>query len=65
MDNKTHYYVYKEGDQIYRIAKISNGDAYGYEGGEWISMPGLIKIQNEVTDYEEISEEEANKLIGE
>ena len=63
---KSIYYVYRDGDKIYRVARIDNGSlAYGYEGGKWVYMPSLIKIQNEITDYEEISEDEANKLIEE
>lgn len=58
------FYVYKYNGEVRRIAKISDGLPYGYEGGEWVFMPGLSKIQHEDTDYEEISEEEANKLIG-
>lgn len=62
---KDRYYVLKDEERVARVAKISDGLPYGYEGGEWVFMPGLAKIQYDDTDYEEISEEEANKLIGE
>jgi hypothetical protein len=46
------------------VAKIEDGCcAYGWENGRWVSMPGLIKIRFEITDYEEISKEEAMRLI--
>ena len=61
----TKYYIHKLGDRITRLAKIDSGSAYGYENGRWVSMPGLVKIKFEVTDYEEISEEEAKKIMGE
>ena len=57
-----HYYVYADEGVVHRIAKIENGSAYAYEHGKWIPMSGLIDIQFEVTDFEEISEAEANYL---
>ena len=61
---KEVYYVYRKKDNsIGRIAKrAKDGKYYGYEKGTWIEMPGLKKIEFEVTDYEEISKEEAMRL---
>lgn len=63
---KELYYVYRKNDgSTGRIAKFADGLYYGYEKGEWVSMPELIKIQEEITDYEEIDKAEAEKLIKE
>lgn len=61
----TVYYAFKFEGKVRRIAKIvDNALAYGWENGRWVSMPGLLKIQQDATsDYEEISKEEAEKLI--
>ena len=59
------YYVYKKGGRIGRIAKIENGACpYGWDQGRWIPMPGLIKINFDITDYQEIGEAEAFELIA-
>ena len=64
--SKTKYYILKLNNEIKRLAKIEDGAlAYGYEGGKWVSMPSLLKIQNDITDFEDISEDEANKIIKE
>lgn len=63
--SKASFYVLRTGKKVHRIAKIENGCAYGWEAGSWEYMPGLIKIQNSMTDYEEISEAEAKALIKE
>lgn len=61
---KTEYYVNRDHEKIYRLAKIVDGLPYGYVDKEWKFMPSLAKITQDVTsDYEKISEEEANKLI--
>lgn len=59
------YYVYKKNDGTNgRIAKQEPWGVYwGWENGEWVKMPGLIKISFEITNYESISEEEAEELI--
>lgn len=61
--SKATFYVLRTGQKVNRIAKIESGGAYGWEAGGWKYMPGLTKIQNSVTDYEEISEAEAKALI--
>jgi len=58
------YYVLKKNGEVRRIAKIvDNALAYGFQDGKWVQMSGLLKIQNDVTDYKEISKAEAEKLI--
>ena len=64
MKRKT-YYVCKDGDRLCSLAVYSDGLPYAYKDGKWVFTPSLAKIQHEITDYEEISEEVANKLIGE
>lgn len=63
---KETFYVYKRDDgTIGRIAKFVDNKPYGYENGEWVFMPTLYKIRNDVTnDYEEISKEEADRLTN-
>lgn len=62
----TRYYILRIGGEVRRLAKIvDRALAYGYEGGAWVYMPSLIKILFEITDYEEISEEEAREIIEE
>ena len=64
MEKKEIYYVYKSEDGfIGRVAKFVDNIPYGWDNGKWIYMPGLIKIQFEVTDYYEISKEEAEQII--
>lgn len=62
---KELYYVHRDEGKVTRIAKKENGLYYGYEKGKWVEMPGLIKIEFEITDYEEITKEEAERLIKE
>ena len=61
--SKAKFYVLRTGNKVNRVAKIEGGCAYGWEAKGWEYMPGLIKIQNSMTDYEQISEAEANALI--
>lgn len=62
----TNYYVLKKNGQVRRVAKIvDNAIAYGYDGANWVEMSNLMKIQNEITDYEPITENEAKKIISE
>ena len=63
--SKANFYVLRTGEKVNRLAKIEEGGAYGWEAGSWAHMPGLIKIQHDVTDYEEISESEAKAIIKE
>lgn len=65
MEEQTKYYAYRRGGEVRRIAKIVGSSAFAYEEGQWIPMQGLIRIRYDDTDFDEISEEEANKLIGE
>ena len=59
------YYVYRLNGAVRRIAKIvDRAVAYGWEGGKWVEMPNLLKIINDVTDYDEISKKEAEILIS-
>lgn len=66
---KNRYYVHKLDGKVTRLALIGTvkGEfgAYGYVDGEWKLMPGLFKIEHEVTDYEDISEAEAKKIMEE
>ena len=60
---KKQYYVYYRDDgTIGRIAKFEDNLFYGYEKGDWVEMPGLIKIHFDITDYEEIDENEVEEL---
>lgn len=70
MKVKNRYYVHKLDGKVTRLAMIGevNGeyDAYAYIGGKWVSMPGLFKIENDVTaDYDAISEAEAKEIMEE
>lgn len=64
MVGNTNYYVYRKNGRIGRIAKITNSCAYGYEDGRWVEMPGLIRIKFDDTDFEDISQKEAEELIA-
>lgn len=60
-----NYFVHRNNGEVTRIAKIvDRALAYGWNAGKWVEMPGLLKIINDITDYEEISKEEAENLIG-
>ena len=59
------YFVYRNGEIVGRVAKFSDGVPYGWQDGKWEYMPSLVKIKNEDTDYEKISEAEAKELTGE
>ena len=61
---KEEYYVNRDKEKVYRIAKFVDGVPYGYIDKEWKFMPSLAKITQDATsDYEEISKKEADKLI--
>lgn len=65
MAKKHRYYVHKHDGKVTRLARLGNDGAFGFEGGDWVEMPGLWKIEWDVTaDYEEISKEEADALIA-
>ncbi len=67
MSDKNRYYVHKMDGKVTRLALIGtvNGDfgAYGYVGGAWQLMPGLFKIENDITDYEDITEAQAKEIM--
>ncbi len=63
---KEIYYIYKNDDGTFgRVVKFENYTFYGFEDGKWIEMPDLVRIFFEVTNFEEISKEEAEKAIEE
>ncbi|MBO4219406.1 MAG: hypothetical protein J5933_00575 [Clostridia bacterium] len=58
------YYAYKSNGYVGRIAKQDPwGVFWGWENGQWVKMPSLYKITYEITNYEDITEEEAMHLI--
>ena len=60
---KADYYVLKLDDGGYgRVAKKEDALWYGWEKSKWIEMPDLAKIEFDVTDYVEISKEEADRI---
>ena len=62
---KTIYYVYKNEKNIpKRVAKKEGAIWYGFEKNKWKEMPELAKIEWDITDYQEISKEEAEKFIS-
>lgn len=67
MSNKYRFYIHKHDGKITRLARLGGTEkdfgAYGYVKGDWVEMPGLWKIENDITDYEEITAEEAKKLM--
>lgn len=62
---KELYYVRDWGNGVKTFAKIDGVDAYSYdiEKKEWVVNQDMIKIQFEVTDYDEISKEEFEKMV--
>ena len=65
-DKPIYYVYYNDYDgTIGNIVKRENHSYYIYEDGNWEVKNYLIKIEFEVTEYEEVSEEEAFKLIEE
>ena len=61
------YYVHLMDGVVTRLARLGGPEevygAYGYVDGDWEEMPGLWKIENDITDYVEITEEEAKEII--
>ena len=58
------YYANKSNGHVGRIAKQEPwGVFWGWENGQWVEMPSLCKITYEITNYEDITEEEAMRLI--
>ncbi len=61
---KTLYYVYRyEKGDTGNIVKKEDGLYYLYKDGKWLEFPELIKIEFEITNYEEITKDEALALI--
>lgn len=63
MKKNYRYYVHRFNGKVTRIARLCNNGAYGWENGEWVRMNGLWKIENDITDFEDITEAEAMQLI--
>ncbi len=60
-DKKKKYYIYRDaGGNVTRLIKFEGTDPYRYENKDWIFDARFVKILLEPTNYEEISEEEAN-----
>lgn len=67
MDIKETYYVYRSDSGVLgRVAKIVGVNAFGWdkEKKEWVEMPSLLKIKFEITNFDEITKEEAEALIN-
>ena len=64
-ESKTFYYVLIIDDRICNVVKAENGLFYSYfpNKKKWVENPSLIKIVMDITDYEEISKEEAYRCI--
>lgn len=61
-----NYYVYRFNGEVRRLAKIEdNTNAFAYINGKWEPMQALIKIVFDITDYDEITEAEANEIMKE
>ncbi len=61
--DKVTYYVLRDNEENPKVlVKYEDGDFYGYEDGDWEYNPAYSKILEEDTDYEEVSEEEAEKI---
>ena len=63
-EKKYRYYVHKYEGKVTRIARLGSDGAFGWDGFRWVEIPGLCKIEWEVTDYDDITKEEAEKLIA-
>lgn len=68
MKNKIQHYAHvnENTGKVGRLARI-NFDGFiceGWDDGAWVPMPGLIKIVNDITDYKEVTEEEAKAIIA-
>ncbi len=64
---KELYYVRDFGSGINTLAKIVGVDAYSYDFNKkkWYANQDMVKIQFDMTDYDEISKEEAKKIMKE
>lgn len=63
MKQEQRYYVCKLNGKVTRIARLGNDGAYAWINGKWEVMNGLWSIENDITDFEPISEAEAKKYI--
>ncbi len=59
------YYVFWDdhNGKVHNIVKREENKFYSYNKGDWVSNNSLGKIAFEITDYYEISKEEAERLI--
>lgn len=67
MKGEAYYVLYRDDGSVGRLARITDGIAYGYnpEGKIWEFRPSLVRLMFEDTDYVEISKGEAERLISE
>lgn len=54
--------------KIYRVARLGRTDGGfvtdGWEKDHWEDMPGLIKIEHDITDFYAITKEEADAICA-
>ena len=67
MKYKEVYYVYVSSrGKLGRVAKRTEGKKYyGWDNGKWILMPQLRSMEYDITNFEEITKEEAYRIIKE
>ncbi len=67
MKYKVKYYTCKRKDgTVSRVAKRTEGKKYyGLVNGKWILMPQLRMMEYDITAFDEISNEEAYRIIKE
>ena len=68
MSRPVSFYILRDEKtkKISNIARIDETGSYAYEcGGRWVRNNGLVKIENEITDYEEIGLDDLDKAIEE
>ena len=64
-EKKYRYYVHKYEGKVTRIARLGSDGAFGWDGFRWVEIPGLWKIEWDVTaDYDSITKDEAERLIA-
>ena len=59
------YYAYYHKGKPTKLAKLDNRVGYTYENGEWEKYPYIERELYEDTGFDEISKEEAEKLMEE
>ena len=62
---KEKYFVCKRKDgSVSRVAKRTEGKKYyGWDGKKWILMPQLRSIEYDITAFDEVSKEEAERCL--